>query len=160
MCVSHRSLLSIIIPKSRCSATCSTFTPCSNRSSDKGNSRCFCLVAIVTEWVFFGLMTLELLSHQHETLSKLSCKVCSTCITSFPDVWSVVSSANMSQATEIFVICNARSLIKILNRICPRTEPCYTRNFTEPSEEYEPWRKTICVLPSRYGLKNGRELKF
>ena len=83
VCVSHQSLLSIIIPKSRCSATCSTFTPCSNRSSDKGNSWCFCLVAIVTEWVFFGLMTIELLSHQHETWSKLSCKL--YCIISFPD---------------------------------------------------------------------------
>ena len=160
VCVSHRSLLSIINPKSRCSATCSTFTPCSNRSSDKGNSWCFCLVAIVIEWVFFGLITIELLSHQHETWSKLSCKVCSACIISFPDVWSVVSSANMSQATEIFVTCNGRSLIKILNRIGPRTDPCGTPNFTEPSEEYEPWRKTLCVLPSRYDLKNGRELEF
>ena len=57
------------------------------------------------------------------TWSKLSCKVCSTCIISFPDVWSVVSSANMSQATEIFVTCNGRSLIKILNRMGPRTDP-------------------------------------
>ena len=38
VCISHRSLLSITVPKSRCSATCSTFTPCSNRSNDKGNS--------------------------------------------------------------------------------------------------------------------------
>ena len=38
--------------------------------------------------------------------------------------------------------------------------PIHTPNFTEPSEEYEPWRKTLCVLPSRYDLKNGRELEF
>ena len=64
------------------------------------------------EWVFFGLINVDLLSHQHETWSKLSCKVYSTCIISVPDVWSVVSSANMSQATEIFVTSNDRSLIK------------------------------------------------
>ena len=64
-----------------------------------------------------------------------------------------MSSANMSQATEIFVTCNGKSLIKILNRMGPRTDPCGTPNFTEPSEEYEPWRKTLCVLPSRYDLK-------
>ena len=160
VCVSHRSLLPIIIPKSRCSATCSTFAPCSNRSSDKGKSWCFCFVAIVIECFFFGLMTLELLPHQHETWSKLSSQVCSTCIISSPDVWSVVSSASMSQATEIFVTCNGMSLVKMLNRIGPRTDPCDTSNFTEPSEEYEPWRKTRCVLPSRYDLKNGRELEF
>ena len=40
-----------------------------------------------------------------------------TCIISFPDAWSVVSSANMSQATETFVTCSGRSLMKILNRI-------------------------------------------
>ena len=45
-----------------------------------------------------------------------------------------MSSANMSQATEIFVTCNGRSLIKILNRIGPRTDPCGIPNFTEPSE--------------------------
>ena len=60
---------------------------------------------------FLWIDDIELLSHQHETWSKFSCKVCSTCIISFPDVWSVVSSANMSQATEIFVTCNGRSLI-------------------------------------------------
>ena len=64
----------------------------------------------------------------HETWSKLSCKVCFTCI-SFPDVWSVVSSANMSEATDIFVTCNGRSLVEILNRIGPRTDPCSTINL-------------------------------
>ena len=84
---------------------------------------------------FFGLMTIELLSHQDETWSKLSCKVCSTSIISFPDVWSVVSTSNMSQAIEMFGTCSGRSLIKMLNRIGPRTDPSGTPNFTEPSEE-------------------------
>ena len=44
-------------------------------------------------------------------ISKLDNKKC-TCIMYFPDVWSVVLSANMSQATEIFVTRNGRSLIK------------------------------------------------
>ena len=105
-------------------------------------------------------MTIELLSHQHETWSKLLCKVCSTCLISFPGVWSVVSSAKMSQATEIFVTCNGRSLMKILNRIDPRTDPWGTPNLTEPSEDYDSWRKTRCVLLSRYDLKSGRELEF
>ena len=61
---------------------------------------------------------------------------------------------------EIFVTCNGMSLIKMLNRIGPRTDPCGIPNFTEPSEEYEPWRKTRCVLPSRYDLKNGKELEL
>ena len=65
----------------------------------------------------------------------------------------VVSSANMSQATKMFVTCNGRSLIKILNRIGARTDPCGNPNFTEPSKEYEPWRNTRCVLPTRYDLK-------
>ena len=109
---------------------------------------------------FFGLMTIELLSHQDETWSKLSCKVCSTSIISFPDVWSVVSTSNMSQAIEMFGTCSGRSLIKMLNRIGPRTDPSGTPNFTEPSEEYEPLRSTLCVLPSRYDLQNGGELEF
>ena len=71
-----------------------------------------------------------------------------------------MSSANMSQATDIFVTCYSRSLIEILNRIGPRTDPCSITNFTEPSEEYEPWRKIRCVLPSSYDLKNVRELEF
>ena len=65
-----------------------------------------------------------------------------------------MSSGNMSQATEVFVT-NGRSLIKkILNRIGPRTDPCGNPNFTE---EYEPWRKTRCVLPSRYDFKKTVE---
>ena len=121
---------------------------------------CFCvfllllllLLLLLFFVVFFGgggwIDYHTLLSLQHETCSKLSCKVCSTCI-SFPDGWSVVSSANMAQATEMFVTCNGRSLIKILNRIGPRTDPRGTTNFTEPSEDYEPRRKTLCVLSSK-----------
>ena len=154
VCVSHRSLLSIIIPKSRCSATCFTFTPCSNRSIDKSNSWCFCLVAIVIVWVFFGLLTTELLSHQ---LMRPGLNFPVSCVlpASFPDVWSVVSSANMSEATDIFVTCNGRSLVEMLNRIDPRTDPCSTTNFTKPSEEYEPWSNSRCVLPSRYDFKKS-----
>ena len=63
----------------------------------------FLLCGDCHKWVFFGLLSIELLPHQHKTWSKHSCKVCSTCIISFPDVWSVASSANMTQATEIFV---------------------------------------------------------
>ena len=108
---------------------------------------------------FLWIDDLRIIAHQHETWSKLSCKVCSTCIISSPDVLSAVSTACMSQATEIFVTCNGMSLIKMLNRIGPSTDLCGTSNFTEPSEEYEPWRKTRCVLPLRYDLKNGRDLE-
>ena len=39
-----------------------------------------------------------------------------------------------------------RSLITVLKRICSNTEPCGTPNVTEPSEEYEPWSKTDCII--------------
>ena len=60
----------------QCSATCSAYLQSSVRSSDKGNSWCIGLVVIVTKWVFFGLIAMQLLSHQLETWSKLSRKVC------------------------------------------------------------------------------------
>ena len=42
------------------------------------------------------------LSHQLDTWSKLSCILLLICKISFPNVFSVVSSANMSQSTVIF----------------------------------------------------------
>ena len=58
ICESQRSLLSIVIPKRRCSDTSSSFAPFRTRSSDKDYNRCFCLVAIVIDLVLIGLMTI------------------------------------------------------------------------------------------------------
>ena len=68
-----------------------------------GDNWCFCLVVIVIDLVLIGLMTIGLLSHQLDTWSKWSCILLLICI-SFPDVCSVVSSASMSQSTDISFI--------------------------------------------------------
>ena len=120
---SQRSLLSMVIPKRRCSDTWSIFAPFRTRSNVKGNNWCFRLVAIVIDLVLVGLMTISLLLHQLDTWFKLSCISLLICRTSFPDVCSVVSSASMLQSTNIFFTCNKRSLIKRLKRIGPKTEP-------------------------------------
>ena len=130
ICESQRSLLSMVIPKRRCSDTWSIFAPFRTRSSGKGDKWCFCLVAIVIDLVLIGLMTIWLLSHQLDTWSKLSCILLLICIISFPDVCSVVSSASMSQSTDVSFTCNGRSLIKMLKRIGSKTEPCGTPYFT------------------------------
>ena len=121
--------LSMVIPKRQCSDTWSIFAPFRTRSSGKGDSWCFCLVAIVIDLVLIGLMTIWLLSHQLDTWSKLSCillLICVMyfpdvscillliCVMYFPDVCSVVSSASMSQSTDISFTCNGRSLVKRL----------------------------------------------
>ena len=67
--------------------------------------------------------------------SKLSCILLLICIISFPDVCSVVSSASMSQSTDISFTCNGRSLIKRLKRIGSKIEPCGTLYFTDSLEE-------------------------
>ena len=126
ICESQRSLLSMVIPKRRCSDTWSIFAPVRTRSRGKGHSWCFCLVAIVIDLVLIGLMTIWLLSHQLDTWSKLSCILLLICIISFPDVCSVVSSPSMSQSTDVSFTCNERSLIKRLKRIGPKTELCGT----------------------------------
>ena len=131
ICESHRSLLSMV---RRCSDTRSIFAPFRTRSSGKGDNWCFCMVEIVKDLVLIGLMTIWL-SHQLETWSKLSCILLLICIISFPDVCSVVSSASMSQSTDISFTCNGRSLIKRLKRIGPKTKPCGTPYFTDSLEE-------------------------
>ena len=135
ICESQRSLLSMVIPKRRCSDSWSIFAPFITRSSGKGDNWCFYLVAIVIDLVLIGLMTIWLLSYQLDTWSKLSCILLLICIISFPDVCSVVSSASMSQSTDISFMCNGRSLIKRLKRIGPKTEPCGTPYFTDYLEE-------------------------
>ena len=129
ICESQRSLLSMVIPKRRCSDTWSIFAPFRTRSGGKGDNWRFCLVAIVIDFVLIGLMTIWLLSQQLDTWSKLFCILLLICIISFPDVCSVVSSANMSQSTDISFTCNGRSLIRRLKRIGPKTEPCGTPYF-------------------------------
>ena len=132
ICESKRSLFSMVIPKRRCSDTWSIFAPFRTISS---HNWCFCLVAIVIDLVLIGLMTIWLLLHQLDTWSKLSCILLLICIISFPDVRSVVSSASMSQSTDVFFTCSGRSLIKRLKRIGPKTEPCGTSYFTDSLEE-------------------------
>ena len=110
VCESQRSLLTMVIRKRWCSDTWSVFASFRTRSSGKGYNWCFCLVAIVIDLVLIGLMTIWLLSHQLNTWSKLFCIL--ICRISFPDVCSVVSSASMSQSTDIFFVCNGRSFIK------------------------------------------------
>ena len=110
----------MVIPRRRCSDTWSIFAPFRTRSSGKGDNWCFCLVAIIIDLVLIGLMTIWLLSHQLDTWSKQSCILLLICIISFPDVCSVVSSASMSQSTDISFTCNGRSLIKRLKRIGPK----------------------------------------
>ena len=138
ICESQRSLLSMVIPRKRCSDTWSIFAPFRTRSSGKGDKWCFCLVAIVIDLVLVGLMTIWLLSHQLNTWSKLSCILLLICRISFPDVCSGVSSASMSKSTDISFTCNGRSLIKRLkNRFKkgPKTEPCGTHYFTDSLKE-------------------------
>ena len=135
ICESQRSLLSMVISRRRCSDTWSFFTPFRTRSSGKDDNWCFCLVAIVIALVLIGLMTIWKVSHQLYTWSNLSCILLLICIISFPDVCSVVSSASMSQSTDIPFTCNGRSLIKRLKRIGPKTEPCGTPYFTDSLEE-------------------------
>ena len=132
ICESQRSLLSMV---RRCSDTRSVFALFRTRSSGKGDNWCFCLVAIVIDLVLIGLMTIWLLTHQLDTWSKLSCILLLICIISFPDVCSVVSSASMSQSTDISFTWNGRSMIKRLKRIGPKTEPCGTPYFTDSLEE-------------------------
>ena len=96
VCESQRSLLPVVIPKRRCSDTWSIFPPFRTRSSGKGDNWFFCLVAIVIDLVLIGLMTIWLLSHRLDIGSKLSCILLPICRISFPDVCSVVWSANMS----------------------------------------------------------------
>ena len=132
---SQRSLLSMVIPRRRCSDTWSIFAPFRTRSSGKDDNWCFCLVAIVIDLVLIGLMTIWLLSYQFDTWSKLSCILLLICITSFPDVCSVVSSASMSQPTAMSFKCNGRSLIKRLKRRGPKTEPCGIPYFIVSLEE-------------------------
>ena len=135
ICESQRILLSMVIPKRWCSDTWSIFAPFRKKSNGKGDSWCFCLVAIVIDLVLIGLMTIWLLSHQLDTWSKLSCILLLICRISFPDVCSVVSSAGMSQSTDISFTCNGRSLIKRLKRTGPKTKPCGTPYFTDSLEE-------------------------
>ena len=134
VCQSHRSLLSMVIPKRRCSDTWSIFAPRRLRSSGNGDNWCFCLVAIVIDLVLIGLMTVWLLSPQLDTWSKLSCILLLIC-KSFPDLCSVVWSATMWQSTDTFFTCNGMSLIKTKKRVGPKTKRCVTPNFTESSEE-------------------------
>ena len=58
ICESQQSLFSMVIPKRRCSDTCTIFAPFRTRSSGKGDNWCFCLVAIVIDLVLIGLMTI------------------------------------------------------------------------------------------------------
>ena len=58
-----------------------------------------------------------------------------SCLALFPDGCSVLSSASMSQSTDMFFTCNGRSLTKRLNRIGPKMEPCGTPYFTDSLEE-------------------------
>ena len=131
ICESQRSLLSMVIPRRRCFDTWSIFAPFRTRSSGRGDKWCFCLVAIVIDLVFVGLMTVWLLSRQLDIWSKLSCILLLICRILFPDVCSDVSSASMSQSTDISFTCSGRSLIKRLKRIGPKTEPCGTPYFTD-----------------------------
>ena len=114
ICESQRSLLSMVIPRRRCSDTWSVFAPFRTRSSGKGDKWCFCLVAIVIDLVLIGLMTKWLLSHQLDTWSKLSCTLLLICIISFPDVCSVVSSASMGfeclAPSRVWVFCTITGL--------------------------------------------------
>ena len=135
ICESQRSLLSLVIPKRRCSDTWLILAPFRMRSNGKLSNWCFCLVAIVIDLVLIGLMTIWLLSHQLDTWSKLSYILLLICTIPFPDVCSVVSSASMSQSTDISFTYNGRSLIKRLKRIGPKTEPCCTPYFTDSLEE-------------------------
>ena len=135
VCESQQSLLSVVIPKRGCSDTWSVFTPFRTRLSSKGDNWCFCLVATVIDLVLIGSMTICLLSHQLDTWSKLSCILLLICRIFFPDVCSVVSSASMSQSTDLFFTCNRRSMINRLKRTGPKTEPCGTPYFTDSLEE-------------------------
>jgi len=164
VCESQRSLLSLVIPERRFSNTWSIFALFRTSASGKGDNWCFWLVVIFLDLVLIRLMIMWLLSHEYgycHTWPRLSCILLLICELLFfsPDVCSVVSSANTSQSTDIFLTCNGRSLIKILKTTGPKTEPCGTLNFIQPFTQ-KPWSKTRCILSSRYVLKYGPACVF
>ena len=75
-------------------------------------------------------------------------------------VWREVSSANKSHETCGFDIDSGRSLIKMLNKRGPRTDPCGIPCFIGPGEENLPLQKTNWLLFVRYDFRKGNALEF
>ena len=65
-----RNLLSTMRPSRRCSVTFSIFWPSNDSLTDTSESRCFCRVVIIFDFVFTGLMSMRLTLHHIEITLK------------------------------------------------------------------------------------------
>ena len=126
----HYNSPSIVIPITLCSRTCSVMFVLSVRLSIRGLSWCFCLEANTMLFVFPGWTTMRFWSHHFDTSFKPSWRIHWTDSTFVPREWIELSSAKRSGTTLVLSICGGRSLMKILNRSGPRTEPCSTPHLT------------------------------
>ena len=138
MCGRQLNSSSIITPRCRCSWTCSVWLFLRLRLRWSGRSWCFCLVVCSIFFVFAGYRIMALLSHQSDASFMLLSSSFWTVSVSLSDVFSEVSSANMSQLTLLLVICRGRSLIKIENRSGPKIDPWEIPQRSMPSLEYSP----------------------
>ena len=140
---------SMIMPRCRCSWTCSMWLSLRLRLRISGRSWCFCLVASSILFVFAGCKIIAFLSHQSDTSFMLFCNSFWTVAVFLSDAFSDVSSANISQFTESLVICKGRSLIKIQKRRRPRIEPWGIPYRIMPPVDSSPFMLTICGLRSK-----------
>ena len=112
---------SMILPRCRCSWTCSMWLSSRLRLRTSGRSWCLCLVASSILFVFAGCKIIAFLSHRSDTSFMLFCSSFWTVAVFLSDAFSDVSSANISQCTASLVICRGRSLMKIQRRVENRT---------------------------------------
>ncbi|KAG9460875.1 hypothetical protein GDO78_018979 [Eleutherodactylus coqui] len=91
------------------------------------------------------LTTLNFICHFSAQAPSLSRSVCSRTLSSVALIilYNFVSFANID-----ILLCSPsiRSLINILNRMGPNTEPCGTPLVTVVQSEYEPFITTLCFL--------------
>ena len=128
----HFNSSSLVIPRTLCSRTCSVMFVPSVSLSIRGLSWCFCLETNTMLFVFPGWTTMRFWSHHFDTSFKPSWRLRWTDFTFVPCEWIELSSAKRPHTTLVLSICRGRSLMKILNRSGPRTEPCGTSHLTTP----------------------------
>ena len=136
MCGRQLNSSSVITPRCRCSWTCSVWLSLRLRLRWSGRSWCFCLVVSSILFAFAGCKIMAFLSHQSDASFMLLCSSFWKVFVSLSDVFSEVSSANMSQLALLLVICRGRSLIRIKNRSGPKIDPWGIPQRTMPSLEY------------------------
>ena len=118
----HVIHVSIVTPNSLWQFTCSIFDDPRDRFRTGLWSCCFCLGAIIIDFVLSGWITIEFLLHQSSVLSKLSCNVSFIIEMFLFDVWSDESSAKRVSLVCWFK-CSGRSLIYSKKKSGPSTDP-------------------------------------